>query len=172
MQTSGTTIGFTTTTGNVFITEADNAAVSGTSTSGNVTLVSTTGSLTLGLIGTSTATATVNITVANAILDGNAAANNIAALNAVLTSGTGVSTAADGEIEHHDYERRGHRAGPAASSSPANGGALNIGGISAVNGVSATSGNNATITRRWRADHCRAAFRTKPQRHPHRGWHD
>ena len=139
--TAGTTITFAAAgAGDVFITEADNAAISGTSGTGDITLASSGGSLTLGLVSTSTASATVNIDTFNSILDGNAGANNIAAHNAILTSGTGVGTVAD-KIDSTIANIEGD--GGTGGFFLSDGGALNIGGISALVGVSAAAGDIA-----------------------------
>ena len=149
--TNGSTIAFTGAgSGDVFITESDSAAISGSTGTGDITLVSATGTFTLGLISTSTAVGTVNIDASTSILDGNAGANNIAALNAVLTSGSGVGAAGDKiDTTLTNVEGDGGIGGIYLSDA----GALNIGGISAVVGVSSlvddimiTTGGALTIS--------------------------
>ena len=99
--------------------------------------------LTIAVITAGASTVTVN-SIAGALTDGNAAANNITAAAFVATSATGVGTLADplettlGGIE---------AAGGSGGVFIANTGLLTIGGVSAVVGVSATAGNiNITST--------------------------
>ena len=135
--TAATTIAFTGTgTGDVFIAESDNAAISGSTGTGDITLVTTGGSFTLGLVSTSAAVGTVSIDASDAILDGNLGANNIVALGALLISGTGVGTVGDKlDTTIVNLEADGGLGGVFISDA----GTLNIGGVSGFNGVASTT---------------------------------
>ncbi|WP_254512258.1 autotransporter-associated beta strand repeat-containing protein [Anatilimnocola floriformis] len=98
--------------------------------------------LALGVITAGVSTVTVN-SVAGALTDGNAAANNITAGAFVATSATGVGTVADPlETTLGGLEAAGGSGGVFI----ANTGSLTIGGVSAVVGVSAAGSISITST--------------------------
>ena len=136
--TSATTLSFVATgTGNVNLSETDSVTLSGVAGAGNTSVqVNAGGTINLDLLALSAASSVANIVATGAVLDNNAAANNIAALAAVISAGSGIGTAANPlETNIANLEAVGG-AGGGVFINEAN--ALTIGGIGAMNGVSAT----------------------------------
>ena len=91
--------------GGVYVTETDDVTVTQAQTgNGDVTLVSSGGSLTVDTVVTDTTNDVVTLTAANAIVDGNGATNNVTAfrLNATADSGIGSGDAIETAVGELD----------------------------------------------------------------------
>lgn len=124
-------------TGPFTLTDATNDAASiDGNTTGAINFTDA-NSLTIGVVTAGAATVTLTA-LTGALVDGNAAANNVTAGALVASAATGVGTFADPlETTVAALEAAGGSGGVFIS----NTGALVIGGVSSVNGVSATAGN-------------------------------
>ncbi len=140
--TTGTTIVFTATgTGNVDLSESDSAFISGVSGAGNTEVNLVAGvDWNLNLLALSAVSSVANIVAAGAVLDNNGPANNLTALAAIITGGSGVGTPANFiETAISNLEADGGNGGVFIAETDA----LTIGGISAMDGVSSLTGDIA-----------------------------
>ena len=138
--TNATTLGFTATgTGDVYLSENSDVDLSGSTGAGNaVVSVTAGGDINLGLLSLSAASSVAEIVAAGAVFDNNLGLNNITALAAIITGGTGVGTSANPlDTNLANLEADGGIGGVFINEANA----LTIGGVSAMDGVSAGTGD-------------------------------
>ncbi|MFM7070247.1 MAG: beta strand repeat-containing protein [Planctomycetota bacterium] len=155
IDTDVTALSAKTISGGVFIREANSITVSASTTTGDIDVRTDTGNMTVGLV---SASSQVTLQSGGAILDGNAANNNVAGATLVLVAANGIGSGGDGlETLVDSVSANGGTGGGlliantkplTVTSATATGGAVNIFAIGSMTltGAVIATGQDATLS--------------------------